>query len=107
LQNQKELTKWMKKNAPDAIFTQQQQLPAMLTELGYRIPEDIGLATTSIIDTPIDAGIDQNSEEIGRTAALSLISYINNSSRGIPPIRHELLINGLWVNGKSLPDRNA
>ncbi|MDF7808807.1 LacI family DNA-binding transcriptional regulator [Pontiellaceae bacterium B12219] len=99
------LDSWMKKYRPDAIFTRDKTLPDLLTSLGYRIPEDVGLATTSIIDTPIDTGIDQNSEEIGRAAVLSVVSQINNSSWGIPPIQHESLINGRWVDGSMLPDR--
>jgi LacI family transcriptional regulator len=101
------LATWMKNHRPDAIFTREKTLPDLLISLGYRIPEDVGLATTSILDTPIDAGIDQNSAEIGRAAVLAVISLINSSSRGIPSIPHEHLITGRWVDGSMLPDRTA
>jgi DNA-binding LacI/PurR family transcriptional regulator len=101
------LASWMKKCRPDAIFTRNKMLPNLLTSLGFRIPEDVGLASTSIFDTPIDAGIDQNSEEIGRTAVLSVVSQINNSSRGIPSICNETLVEGRWIDGSMMPDRQA
>jgi DNA-binding LacI/PurR family transcriptional regulator len=99
------LAKWVEKHKPDAIFSVDSELPQLLTSLGYRVPEDIALAASSIIDTPIDAGIDQNSEEIGRSAVLALISLIHDSSRGIPPIQHEYLIKGRWVDGAMMPSR--
>ena len=71
------------------------------------MPEDIGLATLTLLDGGnIDAGIDQNSEEIGRAAAQLLISLINHNELGVPAIGREVLIEGKWVDGSSLPIRN-
>lgn len=101
----KALEEWINQNQPDAIYTRYAELPELLNNLGYRIPEDIALAATCIADTPIDAGIDQNSEEIGRAGVLALISHINGSENGVPDILHEYLIQGKWVDGSMLPDR--
>ncbi len=101
------LREWVGKNKPDALFTTEKELPGALASMSYRIPEDIALAASSVIDIPIDAGINQNSEEIGRIATLSLISLINDMARGIPSIQHEYLVEGCWVDGKSLPDRSV
>lgn len=103
----KTISKWIDKNNPDAIYTRFADLPEILSHLGYRVPEDIALAATSVIDTPIDAGIDQNSEEVGRTAVLALASLINDSAQGIPDVLHEYLIQGKWVDGASLPNRRG
>ena len=102
---QPQLEAWLKRTSPDAILTENADLPRMLGTAGYRIPEDIGLAATSVLDCPIDAGIDQNPEEIGRMAMLLLMSHINDNARGIPPIQHEILVKGTWVDGTSLPLR--
>lgn len=102
----KALGKWIDKHKPDAIYTRYTELPELLSNLGHRVPEDIALATTSIIDTPIDSGIDQNSEEVGRAAVLALVSLINDSEQGIPEMLHEYLIQGKWVDGNSMPDLN-
>jgi len=98
-------SKWLKKNRLDAILTDLAETRPMLDQLGYRVPEDIGLAATSILDGNADAGIDQNSEEIGRVAVETLLSLLNNNEYGIPPIVREIVITGTWVDGSTLPPR--
>jgi hypothetical protein len=79
----------------------------MIAVAGYRVPDDIGLATTTVLDTPIDAGIDQNSREVGRTAMLAAISLINDNDRGIPQVCRDILVEGRWVDGKTLPRKTV
>jgi DNA-binding LacI/PurR family transcriptional regulator len=94
---------WVKKNHPDAILTDFPQTHGMLGKIGYRVPEDIGLAATSILDGNADAGIDQHSEAIGRAAIETLISQLNHNEYGLPDVVREVLITGEWVDGNSLP----
>jgi DNA-binding LacI/PurR family transcriptional regulator len=96
---------WLRKTRPDAIFTDLAYLPGMLAKAGYKVPRDIGLAATSVLDGNASAGIDQNSSEIGRAAVQMLISLINHNERGIPKICRELLVEGNWVNGDTLPPK--
>ena len=77
----------------------------MLKRLGVRVPDDVGLAAFSVLDGGVDAGIDQNSAEIGRSALRLLTSLILHQERGLPSICRELLIEGRWVDGASLPGR--
>ncbi|VGO11727.1 HTH-type transcriptional regulator KdgR [Pontiella desulfatans] len=97
--------KWIAKAKPDAILTDNSNTLKMLSNLGYRIPEDLGLATTSIHDTPIDAGIDQRPFEIGRAAVRTLVSLLVEKNFGIPDCRNEILIEGQWIDGSMLPPR--
>jgi LacI family transcriptional regulator len=97
------LQDWIKKNRPEALLTDLAELPAMLKTLGHRIPGDIGLATTSVWDGNADAGLNQNSEEIGKVAAKHLISLLNFNDCGIPAIYHETLVPASWQNGSTLP----
>lgn len=97
------LAAWIKKFRPNAIFTDCSHLRDMLKELGFRVPDDIGLATTSILDGNADAGIHQNSEEIGRAAVQLVISLIHNGDFGVPPVCREVLVEGRWVDGSTLP----
>jgi LacI family transcriptional regulator len=69
------------------------------------VPGDIGLAALSVLDCPVDAGIYQYPEEIGRVSALALVTLINDNDLGIPAIHREILIKGKWVDGATLPDR--
>ena len=106
-ENQPKLVAWLKRTKPDAIFSDQAALRGMLVNAGYRVPQDIGLARTSVMAGSGDAGIHQNSDEIGRAAIQLLISLIHHNERGVPRVRRELLVEGQWVNGSTLPPRNA
>jgi DNA-binding LacI/PurR family transcriptional regulator len=98
------LQQWLKKHRPDALLTSVGSLPEMLRGLGYEIPKDIAVAGTSI-DVPLDAGIDQHSEAIGRMAVEMLVSQINLNERGEPDDPSRILIESRWRDGKSLPPR--
>ncbi|MDF7797969.1 LacI family DNA-binding transcriptional regulator [Pontiellaceae bacterium B1224] len=100
---QERLEAWLNQNKPDAVLTDIGKMPSFLKELGYRIPEDIGVATTSIHDTPIDAGIDQRPYNIGRAAIRLLSALITEKAFGIPAYCDETLIEGRWVDGSMLP----
>jgi LacI family transcriptional regulator len=98
-------SKWLKKSRLDAILSDSADTRIMLDQLGYRVPDDIGLASTRILDGNADAGINQNSEEIGKAAMETLISLLNHNQYGIPKIVREVLITGSWVDGATLPPR--
>ena len=98
-------SKWLEKNRLDAILSDLAETRPMLDQLGYRVPEDIGMASTSILDGNASAGIDQNSKEIGRASMETLISLLNHNQYGIPKIVREVLITGSWVDGSTLPRR--
>ncbi len=102
---QPQFEQWLEEMKPDAILTDSLAVPTMLEKAGYRVPEDIGLAATNVRDMPLDAGIDQNPEEIGRVTTLAAISLIHDSDLGIPEFIREILVRGRWVDGESLPFR--
>lgn len=97
---------WIKKHRIEAIFTNRSELMAMLAELGVKVPGDIAVAVTSVLDARADAGIDQHPEEIGRVGFLMLNSLINDGARGIPEIFRQILVEGSWVDGTTLPKRS-
>lgn len=99
----KELLAWLKKQKPDAIITTSSGLHAVLNGLGIRVPEDIAVATTSVLDGRFDSGADQNSFEIGRVAVSTLASLILENERGIPTYQRRILVEGRWVAGSSMP----
>ena len=106
-ENLEKLAPWLKKVKPDAILTDLAPLREMLETLGYQVPRDLGLAVFSVLDGKADSGIYQNPEEIGKAAIEMLISLINHNHTGIPKICRELLIEGEWVDGTTLPRRNS
>jgi len=101
------LSRWLKKERPDAIISTIPEAREILGSLGLRIPDDISMAAMSILDGNADAGIYQNSEEIGRAAMLSLISLIHDHDRGPSRFHRELLVKGSWVDGSTMPARTS
>ncbi|MDF3056566.1 MAG: LacI family transcriptional regulator [Rariglobus sp.] len=93
---------WVHANKPDAILTDYPRVPEMVAKLRLKVPKNIGLAGLTVLDCPIDAGIYQNPEEIGRVSVLMLQSLINDNDRGIPPVNRHVLIEGKWVDGSSM-----
>jgi LacI family transcriptional regulator len=96
------LARWMKAQKPDAILTTIPNVPVMLRELGFRIPKDVAVAGTAV-DVPVDAGIDQHSEAIGRIAVETLVAQINLNKRGEPSDPYRVLVESRWRDGKSCP----
>ena len=100
-----ELDQWMKRYQPEAILNGFQEGPAFLQELGYRIPQDVAVASTSPYDISVDAGIDQCPHAIGQIAAEMLIKQISLNERGEPADPCRILVESRWRDGKSLPPR--
>jgi DNA-binding LacI/PurR family transcriptional regulator len=101
------LQKWLVQHRPDAILSAVVDVPNMIRKLGYRIPQDVAVAGTTILDVPVDAGINQNPETIGRIAVQMLVSQINLSERGVPLVPCRTLVESSWQDGKSMPDRST
>ncbi|HEX9045900.1 MAG TPA: LacI family DNA-binding transcriptional regulator [Verrucomicrobiae bacterium] len=100
------LKRWLKTHKPDAILTDVAELRKLLSEIGRKVPGDVGLAALSVLDGNADAGINQNSYEIGRIAVQLLISLINHNELGVPKICREVLVKGSWVDGSTLTARD-
>lgn len=101
------LNRWLARHKPDAILTTEPYIPDATRKLGHRIPHDIAVAGTTVRDIPVDAGIDQHAEGIGRIAVEMLVKQIHVNERGEPPDPCRILIESTWQDGKSLPRRNA
>jgi LacI family transcriptional regulator len=100
------LQRWLVRHKPDAILTVDIELPDLIRELGYRIPQDIAVAGTSVLDIPVEAGIDQHSEAIGRLAVEMLVKQINVNERGEPRDPCRILVESRWKDGNSLPPKH-
>ncbi len=101
------LKRWLEKNRLDAVLTTDVWVPGLIRELGYRIPQDIAVVGTSVSDIPVDAGINQNGEMIGRIAVETLVSQINLNERGQPLAPCRILVESSWQDGKSLPPKGS
>jgi DNA-binding LacI/PurR family transcriptional regulator len=98
-----QLRRWLARERPDAVITSHPLLAALLGRLGVRVPRDLAVATTSVLDGNFPAGIDQNCQEIGAVALRTLAGLIHQNERGIPVHYRRVLVEGRWVDGASLP----
>ena len=101
----RQLREWLSLHRPDAILTEVGDLHTLLDELGYRVPENLGLASTSSLDGPSEAGIDQHSDLIGQAAVETLIRLIHTHQFGLPDQPREVLVPGSWRDGPGLPEQ--
>lgn len=89
----------------DAFLTTLRNFRRLLRAAGVRVPDDVGVATLSLLDGEFDAGVDQNSYEIGRVAMATLAGLVQQNERGVPKFCRRILVEGQWVDGTSLPTR--
>lgn len=104
--NQTAFNDWIETYKVDAIITATNGIRDLITNAGYRVGIDIGLAAMSVLDTRITAGIYQHSFEIGRLAARNLIAMVQGNEKGIPKLTQQSLVTGTWVDGDSLPNKS-
>ena len=102
-----ELSAWLARERPDALITSQPALRGLLAKIGVRVPRDLAVATTSVLDGNFPAGIDQNCHEIGAVALRTLAGLIHQNERGVPHHCRRILVEGRWVDGPSLPAKPA
>lgn len=101
------IAEWVRKHRVEAIFTDVAEAPDLLRKAGIRVPEDVAMAVTNVADIDVPAGIDQQPLEIGRVGALLLHSLLTVNECGVPPAPRQVLVDGVWVDGPSLPDRSG
>lgn len=97
---------WVETYKVDAIFTSEIGLAETLKRQGIRVPEDVAMASTSVLEcSGINAGIDQNPYEIGQVAVHVLVGRLNRNDKGEPSHCRRVLVEGNWVDGPSLPPK--
>jgi DNA-binding LacI/PurR family transcriptional regulator len=99
------LRRWLRSTKVDAILGGLGNLSTVLASAHCQVPQDIGVAALSRLDGKFDAGVDQNSVEVGRVALATLAGLVHQNERGIPEYCRRVLVEGRWVDGASLPDR--
>lgn len=101
----KKFTAWYRAHRPQAIMTiLHPVIRDWMRELGFKEGIDYALALLGVHSGLMDefAGIDQNEYLIGRAAVDFLISMIHRNERGIPAVPVCILVEGKWVDGRSV-----
>jgi LacI family transcriptional regulator len=99
------LQRWIADTRPDVIVNALPGVYEMMTELGIRAPRDLGFVH---LDLPTHlkeagvAGIDQLWEICGACALDLVAGQLFTNSVGIPAHPVTQLVEGVWVDGKSI-----
>ncbi|MFV0416640.1 MAG: LacI family DNA-binding transcriptional regulator [Chthoniobacterales bacterium] len=98
-------SKWIDRHRPDAILALDDDVPGAMKTLGIS-SKTCGLALLHVTPkTKGMAGISQNDFMIGSSAVDYLVGMIHRNERGLPDIPLQILVDGTWVDGASLPQR--
>lgn len=97
---------WLEKARPDAVMTVDPlHVRPWLRSLGARVPEDIGYVNLDVCeDDPVGeiAGVRQNHTLVSARAVDLLIGKLQRNERGVPEIPSVTLIEGVWMEGRSI-----
>ena len=96
-------TQWLARYKPDAILTVHAEVREWVNSQGLSVPGDIGLVQLDKSDeTSTWAGMEQNSELVGRSAIDMVIGQIHRNEFGLPPVQKSMLINSTWRAGETV-----
>ena len=106
------LLEWIREHRPDVIIAPiVGEVRALLIEAGLRIPEDVGLVPLALSDSDRGsfAGMDENGKVVGAAAVDLLVGMLHRNERGVPEHPQKLMIEGTWVDGRSVrtPDSSG
>ncbi len=94
---------WVKKHRPDVIISLIAAKPyRWLTEAGYRVPEDIGLASLHAWPHETYSGVSLQTDLVARSAVDFLISQMLDNNWGLPEAQQVLLLEPEWHEGTTL-----
>jgi LacI family transcriptional regulator len=104
VRNKTQFQHWVRENSPQVILTIHLAVESWLTDMGMRIPEDIGVAYAdwNATDTGHAAGVDHQLEAAGAAAVDSIAANLQTNERGIPAVPKAILIPGSWVPGDTV-----
>jgi LacI family transcriptional regulator len=99
---------WVQANRPEAIVTKLPDVLDCLTRAGYRVPDDIGVAFHSLDEGPRQlSGMKKNAFTLGVMALDLVIDMIHRNERGLPQLPHLLMIEGSWIEGRTIRPTSA
>jgi LacI family transcriptional regulator len=93
---------WLKYWKPEVVVGLDNRLVSLITDAGYRVPEDVGVVHLSLDDDVIDwTGIYSNKRAVGAGAVERVVAMIQNNLFGLPEIALTTLVPGSWRNGRT------
>ncbi len=98
-----EFDRWMKKYRPEAIICVNPVVKSWVEKMGFRVPENIGLANLNLVEDVIGwNGVFEQHEQIGAASVDLLIGQLSRSELQTPREPRKIFIPGIWVDGHTL-----
>ncbi len=94
------LGRWLKAQKLDCVMLTAYplEMAAWIRELGYRVPEDLGICLGQLYGkTEGFAGIDNQADLLGEAAASFAVSLLQQNERGLPAYPRTISVEGRWV----------
>jgi LacI family transcriptional regulator len=106
--NEKTFAAWFKKHRPEVVVTHHEDVVDWLGRLGIKVPEQTGVIHLNCPDASGRlSGIFQNGPSVGMAAVDFLVAMLQRNERGIPTLPHTILVEGTWIEGKTLISRTS
>jgi len=102
------LGRWLKTQRVDCVILTAYplEMTAWIRELGYRVPEDLGLCLGQLYGkTEGFSGIDNQADLLGEAAASLVVSLLQQNDRGLPAYPRTISVEGRWVDGTTVRKR--
>ncbi|MDP0499309.1 MAG: LacI family DNA-binding transcriptional regulator [Verrucomicrobiota bacterium JB022] len=97
---------WLHQHQPDVLFTLYNSVARWLENVGWRVPQDIGLIQLEWRSSrPHWAGMNQHNEVVGEVAVDMLISMLHSDQVGLPDFPRASLIDSTWMDGDTVRQR--
>jgi DNA-binding LacI/PurR family transcriptional regulator len=94
---------WFTKHRPHVVVTHHEEVLDWLARLKADVPNEVGVVHLNCPDSSGRiAGVYQNGPEVGAAAADFLVAMIQRNEAGIPDLPHTILVEGTWIEGKTL-----
>ena len=102
--NRAKFLAWFTQHRPDVVIVSQANpVRSWLAGIGVEVPRDAGLVELRCYDPAAgNAGVYYDPAKPGALAVETLIGLLHRQERGVPELPHEVLLQGVWVEGKTL-----
>ncbi len=99
------IMEWIRRHRPDVIVGEEFVWRA-LQRMNWAVPRDVAYVSLDWAPTwPGIGGVDQRHEIIGAMAVDIVASELMQNERGLPAIPKLLLVEGIWRDDVTIPDR--
>ncbi|MFA5689807.1 MAG: LacI family DNA-binding transcriptional regulator [Kiritimatiellales bacterium] len=98
-----EFLEWIKKYTPEVILIAGTREYDWLKESDISIPGDCRVINLVYRKEPGIAGVNPQTDRVGRAAVSLLLSLLQNNQIGLPEFPQQISIQGDWVPGESFP----